>query len=73
MATREEIKKFSELIIELGNRKRIDYFDAIILHCEETGLEVELAAQMLTPALKAKITEQAENANMIKRTNRLPL
>lgn len=73
MATREEMKKFSELIIELGTRKRIDYFDAIILHCEETGLEVELAAQMLTPALKAKITEQAENANMIKRTNRLPL
>ena len=50
------------------------YLEAITEHCKETGLEIEVAATLITPNLKAKIQEQAENLNMLKgKGNRLPI
>ena len=45
--------------------------DAILLYCEQTGFEIELAATLLTPAIRSHLEEEAESANLIKRTNRL--
>lgn len=73
MATKEEQRKFSELIESLVKEKRIPYMDAVLLHCETTGFEVELAATLLTPPIKAKISEEAQEANLIKKVNKLPL
>lgn len=73
MPTKEEMYSFSFLIEDIARIKRVEYMEAILLHCEETGLEVELAASLITPALKAKITEEAERNNLIKKTNRLPI
>lgn len=72
-ATKEEQRKFSELISNLATDKRIGFMDAVLLHCQETGFEVELAASLLTPPIKAKISEEAQAMNMIKKINRLPL
>ena len=47
--------------------------DAVILHCEQIGFEVELAATLLTPPIKAKISEEAQSMNLIKKVNQLPL
>jgi hypothetical protein len=50
------------------------YLEAISEHCKETGLEVEVAATLITPNLKAKIQEQAESLNMLKnKGSRLPI
>ena len=74
MPTKEECRVFSAIIEELvQNNKDITYIDAIVEHCKNTGFEVEMAATLLTASLKAKITEEAESLNLIKKTNRLPI
>jgi len=73
MPTRDEIKKFSMMIEELVAEHRLGYMDAICHHCKETGLEIEVAATLISPALKAKIKEEAQDNNMLKKTSRLPL
>jgi hypothetical protein len=47
--------------------------DAIVYHCETIGLEVDLAASLISPALKAKIREEAEDLNLMKKSSKLPL
>jgi len=73
MPTKTEIKEFSELIEQLCENLRTGYMDAITTHCEQTGLEVEVAATLISPALKSKIREEAQEANLIKKTSKLPI
>ena len=73
MPTKEECRVFSAKIEEMADRMKIGYMDAILEHCNQTELEIEVAATLLTPAFKSKITEEAESLNLIKKTNRLPL
>lgn len=73
MPTKDEIKKFSDIIENIVKERRIEYMDAVILHCQETGFEVEMAATLLTPPIKAKINDEAQAMNLIKKVNKLPL
>lgn len=73
MPTRDEIKKFSMMIEELAAQKRIGLMDAICHHCKESGLEVEVAATLVSSALKAKIKEEAQSLNLIKKSSKLPI
>jgi hypothetical protein len=73
MPTREEIKNFSMLIEELAVNKRIGLMDSICHHCKESGLEVEVAATLLSSALKAKIKEEAQELNLLKKSSKLPI
>ncbi|NBP02604.1 MAG: hypothetical protein EBU90_21285 [Proteobacteria bacterium] len=73
MPTREEIKTFSLMIEAMAGEMKCDYLDAILHHCGQTGLEVEVASTLISPALKSKIREQAETNNQLKKTSRLPL
>jgi hypothetical protein len=73
MPTKDEIKRFSDLIESIVRERRIDYMDAVIVHCQETGFEVELAASLLTAPIKSKISEEAQTMNLIKKVNKLPL
>lgn len=72
---KEEITNFSLMIEELVWEKDITYMDAIILYCEQTGLEVELAAKMISGALKSKIKLEAEELNFLPKSNtaKLPI
>lgn len=73
MPTKEEIKKFSKLIEDIAQKLNCDHLDAIMHHCKETGLEVEIAAILVSPNLKSKIREEAEAQNLIKKTSKLPI
>ena len=75
MPTKQEIHAFSELIEELIWELDISYIDAIAHHCETTGLEIEVAATLISPALKSKIQEEAEDLKLIKNKfrDKLPL
>jgi argonaute-like protein implicated in RNA metabolism and viral defense len=73
MATKEEQRTFSAIIEEIVKTKKIGYMDAVLLHCEETSFEVELAATLLTTPIKSKINDEAQAANMIKKVNKLPI
>ena len=51
------------------------YMDAIIQYCSDTGLEIEIAAKLISGALKSKIKVEAEDLNFLPKSNttKLPL
>lgn len=66
--------RFSLQIEQFVANTDYTYLEAISEHCKETGLELEVAASLITPNLKAKIHEQADRLNMLKvKGNRLPI
>jgi hypothetical protein len=73
--SRDEIVTFSCEIERIVYDKDVSYMDAIILHCEETGLEVELAAKLISDTLKSKIKMEAEDLHFLPKSNtaKLPL
>lgn len=75
MATKEEITDFSMKIEELVWMKDISYMEAVVLYCEETGFEVELAAKLVSGALKSKIKLEAQELHFLPKSNtaKLPL
>lgn len=73
MPTKNEISEFSLMIEELAIRLRCSRMDAILEHCKETGLEIEVASTLISAALKGRIREEAQDANMLRKTSKLPL
>ncbi len=63
----EEIERFSLKITELVEKDRISYIDAITEYAESIGLEIEIAAKLLSPPIKAKLEEEALNYNLIEK------
>lgn len=73
MPSRDEIKKFSIMIEQMAIAKRLGLMDAICYHCKESGLEIEVAASLISSALKAKIKEEAQDLNLLKKNSKLPI
>ena len=73
MPSREEILNFSKSIEILADEHKIHALDAIIMECEGTGLEVEVAATLISTKLKARIREEAQSVNLLKKTSKLPI
>jgi hypothetical protein len=73
MATKDEIRDFSAIIKEMADEQKIHCMEAIIQYCEKTGIEVEIAASMVSSHLKARIKEEAQSINLIKKAAKLPL
>jgi hypothetical protein len=75
MTTKEEISNFSMQIEELVWMKDISYMDAVVLYCEQTGFELELAAKLISGTLRSKIKMEAEELNFLPKSNtaKLPL
>ena len=73
MPSRDEIKEFSVMIEQMATNQKVGLMDAICHHCKETGLEIEVAATLVSSALKAKIKEEAQELNLIKKSSKLPI
>lgn len=74
MPTKSEIKKFAFTIDSLVANTNYTYLEAILEHCRQTGLELEIAASLINSTLKSKIESQAMEQNMLKtKTPRLPI
>jgi putative N-acetylmannosamine-6-phosphate epimerase len=73
--TPEDISKFSMAIEEIVYMKDISYIEAIVLYCEETGFEIEMAGKLVSGVLKSKIQLEAEDLHYVKRANtsKLPI
>lgn len=69
----EEMESFSKTIIELVKNDGISYIDAITEHCDTIGLEVEVAAKLITPFIVYKISEEARKHNLIEKIPVLPI
>jgi Tfp pilus assembly pilus retraction ATPase PilT len=68
-----EIMSFSTAIEELVEEKDISYIDAVVMHCEKTGMEVELAAKLLSQTVVSKIQTEAEDLHYIPKSNTIKL
>jgi len=73
MPSKDEIREFSLRIEEIAEQYDIHCMDAIVQHCEETGIEIEVAATLISSHLKARIKEEAQSVNLIKKSSRLPI
>ena len=75
MPNKDEITSFSLVIETLAREKCIPYMDAILLHCENTGLEVEVAAKLISGVLKSKVKNEAEELHFLPKSNtaKLPI
>jgi hypothetical protein len=73
MPTKNEISEFSELINNIAEEQKISRMEAILHHCEQTGLEIDVASSLVSSALKSKIREEAQELNLLKKTARLPV
>jgi hypothetical protein len=75
MPNKDEIATFSLMIESLAKNKEISFMEAIIQHCETSGLEIELAAKMISGALKAKLKMEAEELHFLPKSNtaKLPI
>jgi hypothetical protein len=75
MPTKQEQLTFSMEVEQTASFHRITYLEAVVHLCETTGLEVEVAARLISSNLKVKLAADAENMNLlkIKRSSKLPL
>jgi len=74
MPTKDEMLKFAKSIEGMVANTDYNYIEAIVEHCKETGLEIEVAASLINQNLKAKIENDAMNNNLLKvKGNRLPI
>lgn len=69
----DEMEKFSKRIIELVETDNIGYIDAITEYCQDVGLEMDVAATLITPFILSKITEEAMSNNLIEKIPVLPI
>jgi hypothetical protein len=69
MPTKDEMTTFSLAIETIAKEKQISYMDSIIEYCSDTGLEIELAAKLISGSLKAKIKMEAEDLHFLPKSN----
>lgn len=74
MPTKDEMAKFAKAIESLVANTDYNYIEAIVEYCKDTGLEIEVAASLVNSNLKAKLTNDALDLNLLKeKSSRLPI
>ena len=74
MPTKDEMSKFAKAIESLVANTDYNYIEAIVEYCNQTGLEIEVAAILCNSNLKAKLENDAMDNNMLKvKSSRLPI
>jgi hypothetical protein len=74
MPTKDEMAKFAKAIESLVAKTDLNYIEAIVEYCKETGLEIEVAASLVNSNLKSKLASDAMDLNLLKeKSSRLPL
>ena len=74
MPTKDEMAKFARAIDGLVANTDYNYIEAIVEYCQQTGLEIEVAATLVNANLKSKLTADAMDLNLLKeKGSRLPI
>jgi hypothetical protein len=64
-------KKFVTDIDKLVVDKKLTYMDAIVHYCESNEVEIETAANLISPKMKCSIEMEAMDLNIIPKKARL--
>jgi len=73
MPTKQEIKDFSQAVENLVFNERFTYLEAIQTLAEKKKIEIETAAKLLSLTVKARLLEQAEALNLVKKSKKRKL
>ena len=73
MPTKSEISEYSTRIENLADKLNIHCLEAMVIDADETGLELGVAASLISTHLKARIKEEATSVNLLKKESQLPL
>lgn len=65
----DEITNFSLQIEEIVEELDVSYIEAVVIYCERTGFEIELASKLITTNLKSKIRSEAEELHYLPKSN----
>lgn len=66
-------KRFSKLVEDLVEKKRMMYMDAVLEICEEREIDPGEIGKLISPIIKDKIEAEAVNLRMMKGGNQLPI
>ena len=66
---------FMNEIEQVAINKKCSYLDAVLIYCEQNGVEIETAASIIKSSakLKARIHTDAEELNYFPKTRKLPI
>jgi len=69
------IKDFQAEVEMVMRRHSLDFLDAVLMFCEQTGMEVETAGQLIRSSakLKALAQSEAQTMNYLPKSAQLPL
>lgn len=69
------VQDFLQKIEQIAEEKRMEYLDAVLYYCEQTGLEIETAAQLIrkNAKMKARVRLDAEGAGYFPKSAKLPI
>lgn len=65
--------EFCLYIDEIVQKQKLTYMDAVINYCKEVDIDIGSIGPLINAKLKEKIRLEAEQANMMKPTGRLPV
>jgi hypothetical protein len=68
----EDAAQFCSDVESLVTGNRMGYMDSILHLCQTRNMEPEMAATLLSPAIREHIRREATRLNMIRRTASLP-
>lgn len=69
------LKDFQRAIDQVAFEKRVDFMEAVLIYCEQTGMEVEVAGSLIKSSakMKARVQDEAEALNYFPKTTKLPI
>ena len=66
--------KFALLIENIVKDKKVSYMEAVVLYCEENGIDPSNVKPLVNKHLKEKIAYEAQSLNMLKdKSAKLPI
>lgn len=66
-------KRFSKLVEERVEKRKMAYMDAVLEICEEREIDPSEIGKLVSPIIKDKIEAEAVNLRMMKGGNQLPI
>lgn len=70
MPTKEEINNFSLMLREYAAHRGVSLWDGLLHYCEKSGMESEVAASLLTKAVRVDLTVEIQDLNLLKKRGR---
>jgi hypothetical protein len=62
-----DANSFGVLMEKTMKEARCTYIEAVLLICEQRGLDVETVPELLSPKLKKRLRNEASNLNLMKK------